>query len=196
MTALPHSNVPVQSSLGWLRNYYLTRFAFSALWVAAAFLLAKDSPALAAIMLVGYPAWDALANYVDARQNGGLRRNKSQMLNFGVSILTALAVAVALNGGINGVLLVFGLWAGLSGLFQLATAVRRWSHFGGQWVMVLSGAQSALAGVFMVGKAYGSDPVGIVTVAPYAAFGAFYFLVSAIWLSVAEWKHASPRTAS
>jgi len=28
--------------------------------------------------------------------------------------------------------------------------------------------------------------LGITTVAPYAAFGAFYFLVAAIWLTVSE----------
>ncbi|KAB0682051.1 DUF308 domain-containing protein [Aureimonas leprariae] len=192
-----HTNVqlPARSSAGWLRNYYFARFAFSALWVAAAFLIAEDVPTLAAVMLVGYPSWDALANFVDARRSGGLGRNKPQMLNLVVSVLATLAVAAALGTSMNGVLLVFGIWAGFSGIFQLATAVRRWRSFGAQWVMILSGAQSGLAGVFMVSRAYGPDPAGIVSVAPYAAFGAFYFLVSAIWLTVADLRQGSPRTA-
>lgn len=33
---------------------------------------------------------------------------------------------------------------------------------------------------------------GIADVAPYAAFGAFYFLVSAIWLTVADARRRSP----
>jgi uncharacterized membrane protein HdeD (DUF308 family) len=84
----------------------------------------------------------------------------------------------------HAVLAVFGVWAVLAGLLQLATGVRRWRLYGAQWAMVLSGAQSALAGVFFLKQAAGSATPSIVTIAPYAAFGAFYFLVSAIWLAV------------
>ena len=195
MTAHSNSYVSVHPSSGWLRNYYVIRFAFSALWVTAAFLIAKDASTLAAIMLVAYPAWDALANFIDAQTNGGLSQNKPQMLNFVASVLTTAAVTIALSSSMNVVLLVFGFWAGLSGILQLVTAVRRWRLFGGQWAMILSGAQSALAGAYMVGIAYGPQPVGIVDIAPYAAFGAFYFAVSAIWLTVAELR-TSPRAAA
>lgn len=141
---------PAPSASGWLKRYYFTRFAFSAAWVVIAFSVAKSVPPLAAIMLVGYPAWDALANFIDAQRSGGLGRNKSQLLNFIFSILTAIAVAVALRSSMHSVLIVFGIWAGFSGIFQLATAVGRWKSFGAQWAMILSGAQSALAGVFMI----------------------------------------------
>ncbi len=79
---------------------------------------------------------------------------------------------------------VFGVWAVLSGLLQLGTAVRRWKEFGAQWAMILSGAQSALAGGFFIVKAYEPAPDAIVKVAGYAAVGAIYFLASATWLSV------------
>jgi hypothetical protein len=49
--------------------------------------------------------------------------------------------------------------------------------------MVLSGAQSALAGAFFIKQSLGVAP-GIGGLAGYAAFGAFYFAVSALWLSV------------
>jgi hypothetical protein len=62
--------------------------------------------------------------------------------------------------------------------------------------MILSGAQSALAGVFFVKMAGGTEIIGIANVAPYAAFGAFYFLVSALWLSVSDVLRKSPRVAS
>ena len=195
MTTCANAKISAHSSSGWLRNYYFTRFVFSALWVAAALLLAKNVPTLAAIMLVGYPAWDALANFIDARRSGGLGRNKPQMLNLVVSFLTTLAVAATLGTSMNNILLIFGVWAGFSGILQLATSVRRWRSVGAQWVMILSGAQSALAGVFMVGRAYGPDPAGIISVAPYAAFGAFYFLISAIWLTIADLRQGSPRAA-
>jgi len=184
-----------QSSNAWLKNYYYLRFAVSAAWVTLAFTIAKNSPPLAASMLVAYPAWDALANYADAMRTGGLRRNKSQLLNFAVSIMTAIAIAIALGHSMNAVLAVYGVWAMLSGVFQLLTAVRRWKTNDAQWAMILSGAQSALAGLFFVKMAGGTEAIGVANVAPYAAFGAFYFLVSAIWLSVSDALRKAPQPA-
>ena len=184
------------SSNGWLKSYYYLRFAVSAAWVVAAFTVAKSSPPLAAAMLVAYPAWDALANYIDARRTGGLGRNKSQLFNFADSIVTAIAVAIALGHSMNAVLSVYGVWAVVSGVFQLLTAARRWKTNGAQWPMILSGAQSALAGLFFVKMAGGTEIIGIANVAPYAAFGAFYFFVSALWLSVSDVLRKSPRVAS
>ena len=112
-------------------------------------------------------------------------------MNFLVSIITAGAVAVALGHGMNEVLLVFGIWAGLSGLLQIATAVRRWKTTGAQWAMILSGGQSALAAAFMIKLAGGTEPVGILDVAPYAAFGAFYFLAAAMLLTVGDARKAA-----
>ena len=174
-----------QLSNSWLKSYYFTRFAVSAAWVLLAFTIARAMPPVAAIMLVAYPAWDALANFVDARRTGGLNRNKTQLLNFVISLITTVAVAIALGKSMNAVLAVFGVWAVLSGLFQLATAVRRWKS-GAQWAMVLSGAQSALAGIFFVKMAGSAATIDITNIAPYAAFGAFYFLVSAVWLTVSD----------
>lgn len=176
----------VPSTTGWLKSYYYIRFGIAAAWVGLAFTAAKNMPQLAAIMLVAYPAWDAIANLIDAQRSGGLRRNRSQMLNVLVSSLTAVSVAIALGNSMNAVLDVFGVWAVLSGIFQLATAVRRWKSYGAQWAMILSGAQSALAGFFFVTMAGGTEVLSIANVAPYAAFGAFYFLVSAIWLTVSD----------
>jgi len=180
----------------WLRTYYYLRFAISAAWVALAFTIARTVPPLAALMLVAYPAWDALANYLDAGRSGGLARSKSQMLNMVASVVTASAVAVTLPHGMHAVLEIFGVWAVLSGLFQLITGVRRWRLHGAQWAMILSGAQSGLAGAHMLGKAAGAAPVGIADVAPYAAFGAFYFLVSAVSLTVGRARRRSRTVAA
>ncbi|WP_375338281.1 DUF308 domain-containing protein [Chelatococcus sambhunathii] len=169
----------------WLRNYALARAAFSIAWVAAALLIGRHAPLAAAALLVAYPAWDAIANLVDARRNGGLRLNRSQTLNATASAVTTLAVVIALGVGPHAVLAVFGVWAILAGLFQLLTGVRRWS-LGAQWAMVLSGAQSTLAGAFMIKQATDAVVPGIVDIAPYAAFGAFYFLMSAIWMTVKQ----------
>ena len=172
----------------WLRLYYFVRAAFSAAWVAIAFTLGRDSFAIAAVLLVTYPAWDALANYIDAARSGGLRQNRTQATNVLISVATALAVAVALKASMNWVLAVFGAWAILSGLLQLGTALRRWKSYGAQWAMILSGGQSALAGTFFILQARMPAPPSISNVTGYAAVGAFYFLVSAVWLSVSRMR--------
>jgi uncharacterized membrane protein HdeD (DUF308 family) len=172
----------------WLKPYYFSRAAFSAVWVLAALTVGKSMPVVAAALLFVYPAWDAVANFVDARRHGGLQRNLPQSLNMVVSAVTAAAVAIALGISMNAVLGVFGVWAVLSGLFQLATGVRRWKYAGAQWAMILSGAQSALAGAFFVKQAIAPTVPSITDVAPYAAFGAFYFFLSALWLAVSEMR--------
>lgn len=172
----------------WLTHYYFARTAFSALWVTAALTVARHSLVLAAILLVIYPAWDAAANFVDASRSGGLSKNRTQAVNFLVSLATTLAVIVALGMSMNRVLGVFGVWAIFSGLLQLGTAVRRWKTDGGQWAMILSGGQSAVAGAFFIAQARMPEAPSIESIAGYATFGAFYFLVSAIWLSVSQFR--------
>ena len=186
MQTLPVDQPAAQSINQWLKTYYFIRGGFSIVWIALAITIAPTAPLFAATLLVAYPAWDAIANYIDAMKNGGLKANLSQTLNLAVSALTTVGVAIALGASMNAVLAVFGVWAILSGLFQLLTAVRRWKSYGAQWVMILSGAQSALAGAFFFKQAAGSVTPEITAIAPYVAFGAFYFLVSAIWLTVKD----------
>lgn len=186
---------PGRDASGWLSSYYFLRAGVSVGWVAAAFTIGRAMPPAAAALLVAYPAWDAVANVIDARRSGGLAANPSQALNAAASTVVALAVAVALGWSQHAVLAVFGVWAILSGLLQLATGVRRWNA-GAQWAMALSGAQSALAGTHFIFKANGASTPGITDITPYAAFGAFYFLVSAVWLTVVQArKGVSERTA-
>jgi hypothetical protein len=47
----------------------------------------------------------------------------------------------------------------------------------------------------MLKVAQGLKPVGIADVALHAAFGAFYFLVSAVWLTVSDACKVSLRAA-
>lgn len=181
----PRLEIP--ASIGtdrWLKAYYGVRGAVSVLWVLAALTVGTVSPAVANVLVLIYPAWDALANVADARFNNGFRANPTQTLNAIVSGLTTVAVAVGLAVGMNAVLGVFGVWAAGSGLLQLATAVRRRRHVGGQWLLMVSGLQSAAAGVMFLRAAFADEVPGVADIAPYAAFGAFYFLLSAGWLLV------------
>lgn len=182
---------PDTTETQWLRQYYFLRAAFSVGWVIAAFAIAPSSAVIAAALLIVYPAWDAAANYLDALRSGGLNQNRTQGLNVLVSLATTIAVILALQVSMNWVLGIFGAWAILSGLLQLGTAVRRWKRFGAQWAMVLSGGQSALAGGFFIFQAAMPAVPSIANVAGYAAVGALYFLVSAVWLTVSTWRRSA-----
>jgi uncharacterized membrane protein HdeD (DUF308 family) len=170
----------------WLMRYYFARSAFSIIWVAVALTAGRQSVSVAAVLLIVYPAWDAIANYVDAARNGGLENNRSQAINVVASWLMTVAVIVALTMSMNWVLGAFGLWAIFSGLLQLSAAIRRWKTNGGQWAMILSGGQSAVAGAFFIAQAQMPEAPSIANLAGYAGLGAFYFLVSAVWLTVGE----------
>ncbi|MGF6228630.1 hypothetical protein QFZ27_002585 [Inquilinus ginsengisoli] len=182
-----HEDSALRNQERWLKRYYFTRTVFSAIWVAAAFAIGPNSLAAAAALLVAYPAWDAAANYFDVSRSGGLRLNRTQAIN---------VVVAALQMSMNLVLAVFGAWAMLSGLLQLGTAVGRWKSYGAQWAMILSGGQSALAGVFFIVQARMPVRPSITDVAGYAAAGALYFLVSAVWLSVSELRRKAARASA
>jgi hypothetical protein len=179
----------------WLKQYYFTRAAVSVIWVALAFAVGMHSTLGAAILLVIYPAWDALANYLDLSRSGGKADNGSQAINVAISAATTAAVILALKTDPAWVLGVFGVWAILSGLLQLATALRRWKQSGAQWAMILSGAQSALAGGFFLTLAPSPLLPAIAHIAGYAGVGAAYFLISAVWLSVGQFRRGRARTS-
>jgi uncharacterized membrane protein HdeD (DUF308 family) len=111
-------------------------------------------------------------------------------VNVIASLIVAVGVVVALPD-MHRVLAVFGAWAIVSGLLQLGTGLRRWKAYGAQWAMILSGAQSALAGAVFIFQAGTSAVPTISTVVGYAGFGAFYFLVSALSLQAGAWRRKS-----
>ena len=174
----------------WLQQYYFIRTAFSVLWVIAVFTAGLSSPVGASILLILYPAWDAMANYIDARKSGGFGRNRMQTVNIIVSVITTLAVVLALKSNINDVIRVFGCWPLSYGLLKLGAATQRWKHYGAQWSMILSGAQSALAGAFFIYQARTPEPPSIANIAGYAAFGAVYFCLSALTLTFRQKREA------
>lgn len=166
----------------WLQKFYFLRAGVAGAWISLVIITAPASLPLAVALLVLYPAWDAFANWLDARQSGGLAFNKGQTFNMIVSAITAICMgfAVSLHGNAGGIL-VFGSWALLAGIFQLTVGISR-RKFGGQVFMMISGAQSALAGVVFVYQSFRVAP-GLVQLTGYAAFGAFYFLAAALWLT-------------
>ena len=188
---MAHARIPSDDANA-LKRYYFLRAGVSVAWILAAVAVGAGNPLAAGVLLVAYPAWDALANALDARANGGFAANPPQTFNVVVSLLVSVAVLAALGTAPHRVLTLFGVWASFAGLLQLIAGVRRWRAVGAQWPMVLSGAQSILAGVFMIARSIigGGHPPTAVEIAPYAGFGAFYFLVAGIALALKGRKAA------
>lgn len=172
-----------------LRSLYLIRVAFSLIWVAlvvttSASLVSTDKPTvIAAVLLVIYPLWDVIATLLERRMAGTGSTDRIGTTNVALGLATAAGMIIAVFSTIGTALLVFGIWALLAGAIQLAVAIRRRRTVGAQWPMVISGGQSVIAGAsFAVMSA--SPTSSLSTIAGYSAFGAFWFLVSAIALSI------------
>jgi uncharacterized membrane protein HdeD (DUF308 family) len=172
-----------------LRTLYFVRFAFSVIWVVLVFALAASATAgsvpgaAAGILLVVYPVWDAVATVVDIRASGAGGSKAPQLINIAFGVVAAVLMVILLPVGLAPAIAVFGAWASLSGIVQLILAIRRRRALGGQWPMIISGALSTVAGiVFIVTSS--APATGLTTLAGYSAFGAFWYLVGAVWLTV------------
>jgi hypothetical protein len=166
-----------------LRNLYFLRASFSVLWIILLSIFLKtNSLAAASVLFIIYPAWDVFGTWLDIKANPPSVNKTPQYVNALIGILTTIGVAVALQKGVPEALMVFGAWAIVTGLIQLILGLRRRRELGGQWPMMLSGGQSMLAGGAFIFLAH-APTMGINSLIGYAAFGAFYYLISAIRLS-------------
>ena len=76
-------------------------------------------------------------------------------------------------------MVIFGGWAFVAGVAQLAIGISRRKQLGGQWAMILSGLQSAAAGAaFILGGLH--DKTHIKELGGYAIFGGVYFLIAGL----------------
>ena len=159
-----------------LRRLYFVRFAFALVWAVLLFATASELNPLSVSLLVLYPLFDAAAAVVDLRSS----HTRGLYLNLAISTLAAVGVAVACSSGTPAVLRVWGAWAIVSGVIQLAVGVSR-RRLGGQWPMILSGGISVLAGTSFVVQAAGAG-ASLRSLAGYALLGGIFFLVSALRL--------------
>ncbi|QFZ19906.1 hypothetical protein [Saccharothrix syringae] len=159
-----------------LRRLYFVRFAFALVWAASLFATASAIGPVSAALLVLYPLFDVAAAVVDARS----ARASGLYVNIVISSLAAVGLALAVTSGIPAVLRVWGAWAVVSGLVQLAVGVGR-RGLGGQWAMIASGGLSALAGTTFYLQASGAE-ASLTGLAGYALVGGIFFLVSALRL--------------
>lgn len=165
-----------------LRRLYFFRAAFSVTWVILISLFANTSAGLAYTLLIIYPAWDVVGTFFDIQANRNSTSRTPQYVNIVISAITTIAVGLALQKGVPAALIVFGVWAIGTGLIQLVLGIRRRKLLGGQWPMIISGGQSVLGGTSFIVMAH-APTMGIHSLAGYAAFGAFYYLLAAFRLS-------------
>nr|WP_062338043.1 hypothetical protein [Herbidospora sakaeratensis] len=170
-----------------LRRLYFTRFAFALIWAALLATTASTVGPVSVALLVLYPAFDAVAAVIDARSSKDKGPTLSLYANIAVSSLTAIGLAVAASSGIPAVLRVWGAWAIVSGLTQLAVGIIR-RHLDGHWPMILSGGISTLAGTTFILQA-AQEGASLVNLAGYATIGGLFFLASALRLGRAARKH-------
>jgi hypothetical protein len=111
-----------------LRDLYLFRCGFSALWVTLVYTLASTGTAggtvsfLGGLLLVVYPVSDAAATLFDLRWAAA---GWPQLVNLGSDLVAAVAVLVAVGSSLADVIVAFGGWAVLSGALMIVLAVRR-----------------------------------------------------------------------
>jgi hypothetical protein len=176
-----------------LRNLYFVRTAFQVVWAAAVIITAMRQPVVAAVLFLLYPLWDVACTVYDLRtfSTSGSART-SQIVNAVLGVGAAIGIGVTVFRHPVYAVAAFGVWAFGAGLLQLVVGlIRRKQIGGGQWAMILSGAQSMIAGVaYFLGGLY--DKRHIKDVGGYATFGALYFLIGGVLLTRKLSKSLTP----
>jgi hypothetical protein len=162
----------------------LARVAFALVWAVLVAVVAPGIGWGAAILLALYPLGDVVLVGLDARSSGSAAR-VGLAANAALSALAAVALAVAAMQDVPSVLQVWGAWAVVAGLGQLAVALSRRRVRRGQWPLVVSGALSVVVGGAFVVMAAGPAP-SLIPVSGYAVAGAVFALVGAVRLRSAR----------
>ncbi len=171
---------PIQTRL---RNLYFTRTVVQLLWAGILLATAVSHPTLAAALLVVYPLWDVACTVYDLRASARSAANPpaAQYVNAALGTLAAIGIALTVFRSPQQAVVIFGVWAFAAGVAQLAVGLVRRSAMGGQWPMILSGLQSAAAGLlFIAGGLHGTKHIQ--DLGGYAVLGGVYFLIAGILL--------------
>jgi uncharacterized membrane protein HdeD (DUF308 family) len=171
-------------------HLFLARGVIAIAWAiafaAAAASLTTSVTLGAGILLVLYPLIDAVASLIDARRQHGSAR-RVLLAGGALSGVAAVALAVAATGSVANVLVVFGVWAAVSGAAQLIVALRRRAELGKQWPMRLAGGVSVVLGLAFIAASAGAAPK-LSMLAIYAATGGADFVIEA-WLLARRRRH-------
>jgi len=166
-----------------LRNLYFVRTVFQILWAVGVLATAETQPSFAAVLLIAYPLWDVACTLWDlmtSNSDGSART--SQVVNAVLGTAVAAGIGFTIFSQPKFAIATFGAWALGAGVLQLVAGLIRRRQLGGQWAMILSGAQSSVAGIaFLLGGLTGK--VHVKDLGGYAIFGAIYFLIAGVLLS-------------
>jgi len=172
---------PLQAARS-LRNLYFARTAVQLIWAFAVLVTAAENPTLAATLLILYPLWDVVCTLYDLKTSAGSDSAKTQYVNAAMGTIAGVGIGFTGYSHPQYAVAIFGGWALVAGLLQLAVGILRKRRVGGQWAMILSGAQSTAAGLaFALGGLSGKSHIK--DLGGYAVFGAIYFLIGGILLS-------------
>ncbi|WP_213804574.1 hypothetical protein [Granulicella sp. dw_53] len=179
---LDQTSHSTRSSEHFLRNLYFTRTVVQIAWAGTVLATAPASPRLGVLLVLLYPVWDVVCTVRDLRLNPQPASRGLQLANAFLGSAAAIAVGVFGAMQLRYAVAAFGLWALLAGLLQLGVGLARRRSLKGQWAMILSGAQSALAGaVFLVNGL--QEKMHIKDLGGYAIFGGVYFLIAGLLLN-------------
>ncbi len=182
---MPADTRVLRRTLGWL---YAGRAAIAVAW-AITLTAAPVSAAGAAVtaLLSGYPAIDAAATLIDLRAQPHGAAAGARIANIVASAITSAAVLVVAATRPGGIWAVYGGWAVVTGGIQLFVGVRRRQILPGQWLMVISGAGSVVAGLgFLSWTGPPTRALGLLT--QYAFGGALWYAVTGLLLGVATFN--------
>jgi hypothetical protein len=163
------------------RDLAITRAAAAVLW-AIVFVLALHGqkvlagtglPGLAGLLLAAYPVIDAAASVTEWRLGPDRAGLRTGMVIDGLAIIALLITTLSLHT--QSVLIAFGTWAFVSGILQLILAGRAGRSRRAQLPLIISGAVSAIAGIFFAATA-GQHVAHLSYLAGYAILGAVFFL--------------------
>ena len=167
-----------------LRNLYYTRTIVQLIWAATVLTTAVSNPPVAAGLLVLYPLWDVACTAYDLKAFPASEANPAtaRYINIVMGTIAAVAIGATAFTAPERAVLAFGVWAFAAGMAQFAVGLsRRKALGGGQWAMILSGLQSAAAGIaFILGGLH--ETQHIKDLGGYAVFGGVYFLIAGILL--------------
>ncbi|WP_434447338.1 hypothetical protein [Lentzea sp. E54] len=152
-----------------LRRLYLVRSAFAVLRAGLLFVAGARPGPLGTTPLVAYPLFDVAAEIADLRVSRTTDSAFGLRLNIAMSLFAALGLGLAGSSGVHAVLLVWGAWAVVAGLVQVAVAIAR-RALGGQRPMILSGVISVPVGTYFNVGAFAPDP-SLSNVAGHAVLG-------------------------
>jgi hypothetical protein len=162
-----------------LRNLYFTRTVVQLIWAVSTMAIAVKNPVLGVTLLVLYPLWDVACTLYDLKTSAGGSSATTRYVNAAMGTIAAIGIGLTGYANPQYAVAIFGGWALVAGLLQLAVGILRRKQLGGQWAMILSGIQSTAAGVaFTLGGLNGK--FHIKDLGGYAIFGAIYFLIAGI----------------